>query len=75
MKETKVFGINVYLFLLLLANNRKGYISLDQFFKYAKVERNKLGMRVFEMLESLENCDYLDFGEFSKALGTLCMFG
>lgn len=40
-----------------------------------QVEKNKLGLRIFQMMQSLENEDYLDFGEFMKALGTFCMLG
>jgi len=32
-------------------------------------------MRIFELLGSLENEQYIDFGEFMKAIGTFCMFG
>lgn len=41
----------------------------------SQVEKNKLGLRIFQMMQSLENEDYLDFGEFMKALGTFCMLG
>ena len=48
---------------------------VDEFFDYVKLEKNKYGMHIFEMLGSLENEQYIDFGEFLKAIGTFCMFG
>jgi hypothetical protein len=51
----------------------KGFLCVDDFFKYAKVEKNKLGMYIFDVLQSIEGGQYIDFGEFSKALSTYCM--
>jgi hypothetical protein len=39
------------------------------------MDKHKLGMRMFELLGSLENEECLDFGEFMKAVGTFCMLG
>jgi large-conductance mechanosensitive channel len=54
---------------------RRGYITVDQFFKFVGVEKNKLGLRVFDMLNSIENDQFMDFGEFLKAVSTFCMLG
>ena len=39
------------------------------------LDKNKFGLKIFDMLHSVENEQFLDFGEWLKAVGTFCMLG
>jgi len=59
---------------------RKGTINVEMFYAYIGHHRNRFTDLLFKMLESTDGGKNtaegnLDFGEFTKALGTFCFFG